>query len=60
MTTLLSDVELRALKLLRRSCSRGEISVTASDRLKVLGYVGEVMGTLVITDSGSERLASGA
>jgi hypothetical protein len=55
----LSVDEFAALKQLGMSFARGTVPLHISDRLKSLGYVSEIMGNLIITDSGSARLAAG-
>jgi hypothetical protein len=55
----LSADEFAALKQLGMSFARGTVPLRISDRLKRLGYASEIMGNLIITDSGSARLATG-
>jgi hypothetical protein len=55
----LSVDEFAALKQLGMSFARGTVPLRISDRLKSLGYASEIMGNLIITDSGSARLATG-
>ena len=59
MVDLLSVDEFAALKQLGMSFARGTVPLHISDRLKSLGYASEIMGNLIITDSGSARLATG-
>lgn len=56
---VLSVDEFAALKQLGMSFARGTVPSRISDRLKTLGYAAELMGSLIITDNGSARLATG-
>jgi hypothetical protein len=55
----LSDDEFAVLTQLSKSFARGTVSEAISGRLKSLGYAKELMGSLMITDSGSTRLVAG-
>lgn len=51
--------EFAMLKQLGVSFSRGTVPLDIKARLQELGYARELMGNLIITDSGSVRLAAG-
>jgi hypothetical protein len=55
----LSDVELDALRQLATHPSTRHIPSRVQSRLKDIGYAKEVLGGLVLTDDGLQRIAMG-
>jgi hypothetical protein len=53
----LSDVELEALRLIAEHPATGHIPAHVQSRLKDVGYAKEVLGGLVLTDDGLQRIA---
>jgi len=55
----LSDVELEALRQLAARPVTRHLPSRIQSRLKDIGYVMEVLGGLILTDDGLERIAIG-
>ncbi len=55
----LSDVELDALRQLAAHPVTRRLPSRIQSRLKDIGYVKEVLGGLILTDDGLERIAIG-
>lgn len=53
----LSDVELEALRQITAHPATSHIPVHVQSRLKDVGYAKEVLGGLVLTDDGLQRIA---
>jgi hypothetical protein len=53
----LSDVELEALRQIAEHPAKSHISAHVQSRLKDVGYAKEVLGGLVLTDDGLQRIA---
>jgi len=55
----LSDVELDALRQIAAHPATSHIPSRVQSRLKDIGYAKEVLGGLVLTDDGLQRIAEG-
>ena len=53
----LSDVELEALRQIAAHPATGRIPAHVQSRLKDIGYAKEVLGGIVLTDDGLQRIA---
>jgi hypothetical protein len=56
----LSDLELEALRQIKTHPATYRIPSCVQSRLMDVGYAREVLGGLVLTDDGLQRLATGA
>ena len=53
----LTDIELKALRQIALHPATRQIPYLVQSRLKDIGYAKEVLGGLVLTDDGLERIA---
>jgi hypothetical protein len=59
MPPTLSDIELDALRQIAAHPVTRHIPAHIQSRLKDIGYVKEVLGAIVLTDDGLQRIAIG-